>query len=71
MSWKVLFLDYEKIFDSQIFHLCTKLIASDLNINETFKSMHQSIITKIQNYAWEDRIVLDTVTRHSIKIFGY
>ena len=70
MSWKVLVLGYEKN-DSQIFHLCTTLHASDLDINETFKSMHQSIATKIQNYDWEDQIALDTVIRHSIKIFGY
>ena len=67
---KVLVLDYEKN-DSQIFHLCTKLIASNLDTNETFKSMRRSLITKIKNYAWEDQIVLDTVLRHSIKIFGY
>ena len=31
--------------------------------------MHQSIITKIKNYACEDWIVLDAIIKHSIKIF--
>ena len=34
--------------DSQIFHSCTKLIASDIDIDEAFKSMHQSIMSKIK-----------------------
>ena len=42
----VLVLDYKKRTDSQIFRLCTKLIASDLDIDEAFKSMNQSIIAK-------------------------
>ena len=44
----VLVLDYEKRNDSQIFHSSTRLIASGLDIDEAFKSMHQSIITKIK-----------------------
>ena len=48
---------------------CTKLIASNLDIDETFKSMHQSIITKIKNYACEDWIVVHAIIKHSIKIF--
>ena len=44
----VLVWHYKKRNDSQIFYLCTKLIASDLSINEAFKSMHKSIITKIK-----------------------
>ena len=47
----VLVLDYRKRNDSQIFHLSTKFIASDLDIDTAFKSMHQSIITKMKNYA--------------------
>ena len=49
----MLVLDYKKINDSQIFHSCTKLIASGLDIDEAFKSMHQGIITKMKNYACE------------------
>ena len=48
----VLVLDYKKRNDSQIFHSCTKLIASYLDIDEAFKSLHQSIITKVKNYAY-------------------
>ena len=65
----VVVLDHKKRNDNQIFYLCTKLITSDLDIDEAFKSMHQSIIKKIKNYACEDYIVLDTIIKHSIKIF--
>ena len=64
-----LVLGYKKRNDHQIFHSCTKLIASDLDTDKTFKSMHQSIMTKIKHYACEDYIVLDTIIKHSIKIF--
>ena len=47
----VLVLDYRKRNDSQIFHSCSKLIASDLDIDTAFKLMHQSIITNMKNYA--------------------
>ena len=67
----VLVLDYNKRNDRQIFHSRTKLISSDLDIDEAFKSMHQSIMTKIKNYASEDCIVLDVVINYSIKISGY
>ena len=42
----VLVLDYKKRNDCKIFHSSTKLIASDSDIVEAFKSMHQKIITK-------------------------
>ena len=42
----VLVLDYKKRNDHKMFHLSAKLIASDLDIVEAFKSMHQSITTK-------------------------
>ena len=47
----ILFLDYKKRNDCKIFHSKAKLIASDSDIKKAFKSMHQSIITKIINYA--------------------
>ena len=65
----VLVLDYKKRNDSQIFHSCTKLIANDLDTDEAFKSMHQSIMPKIKNYVCKDYIVLDAIIKHSIKIF--
>ena len=67
----VLVLDYKKRKGCQIFHLSTKLTASDSDIDEAFKSMHQSIMTKIKNYACEDWIVLDAIIKHSIKVFEY
>ena len=38
-------------------------------IDEAFKSLHQSIITEIKNYAYEDYIALDAIIKYSIKIF--
>ena len=64
----VLVLDYKKRSECKIFHSSTKLINSDTDINEAFKSMHQSIMTKIKNYAFEDWIALDAIIKHSIKI---
>ena len=37
-------------------------------IDEGFISLHQSFMTKIENYATEYWIVLDIVIKHSIKI---
>ena len=65
----LLVLDYKKRNDCKIFHSSAKLIANDSDIDEASKSMHQSIMTKIKNYACEDWIVLDIVIKHSIKIF--
>ena len=65
----VLVVDYKKRNDLKIFHLSAKLIASDWDIEEACKSRHQSIMTKIKNYASEDCIVLDVTIKHSIMIF--
>ena len=46
---KILVLDYKKRNDWKIFHSSTKLIASDLDIDEAFKSTHQSIMRKIKH----------------------
>ena len=62
-------LDYKKRNDHKIFHSSTKLITRDSDIDEAFKSMHQSVITKIKNRASKDLIVLDAIIKHSIKIF--
>ena len=45
----VLALDYEKKNDHKTFHSCTKLIARNSDIDKAFISMHQSIMTKINN----------------------
>ena len=42
----ILVLDYKKRNDCKILHLSTKLIASDSEIDDTTKSMHQSIMIK-------------------------
>ena len=65
----ILVLEYQKRNDHKIFHSSTKLTADDSDIDEAFKSMHQSIITKIKNSASEDWVV-ETIVKHSIKIFG-
>ena len=48
--------------------MITKLTAGDSDIDEAFKSMHQSMMTKI-NYPREEWIVMDAIIKHSIKIF--
>ena len=66
---KILVSDYKKRNDHEIFLSNTKLIASDSDIDEVFKSMHQSIITKITNYVCKDLIDLNVIIKHSIKMF--
>ena len=66
---KLLVFDYKKRNGRKIFHSGTKLIASDSDIDEAFKSMHQSIMKKIKNYACKDWIVLDAIIKYSIKTF--
>ena len=65
----LLVIGYKKRNDHKIFHSSTKLIASDSEIDEAFKSMHQSIMTKTKNYADKDWIVLNAIIKRSIKIF--
>ena len=62
----ILVLDYKKRNDHDIL---PKLIASDSDIDDAFDSRHPSIIIKIKNDVCEDWIVLDTIIKHSIKIF--
>ena len=65
----MLVLEFKKKNDRKIFHSTAKLISSDSDINEAFKSMNQRIMTKMKNYDSEDWIVLDFIIMHSIKIF--
>ena len=65
----ILVLEYEKRNDHKNFHSSAKLIATDSNIDETFKSLHQSIMTKMKNSASKDWIVIKTIVKYSIKIF--
>ena len=75
IEWKkfkvkaVLVVDYKKRNEREILHSSTKLIASDSDIDEAFKSMHQSIMTKIKNYTCKDLILLDVIVKHSTKLF--
>ena len=59
-------LDYKKRNDCKIFYSCTKLIASDSDIDEAFKSMHQTIMTKKIMLV---KIVLDVITKHIVLRF--
>ena len=67
----ILVLEYKKRNDCKMFNSRTKLIAGDSDIDGVFKSTHQSIMTKIKDYASEDLIVLDLTIKHSIKIFTH
>ena len=67
----ILVLEYKKINDRKIFHSSTELIASDPDIDEAFKSMHQGIMTQITNYASKDWIVLDVILKHRINFFEF
>ena len=57
----ILILGNKKRNDCKIFHSCTKTTANDSDNDEAFKSMHQSIMTKMRNYANKNWIVLDVV----------
>ena len=48
----ILVLDYKKRNDRKIFHSSIKLIASDSDIDEAFKSMYQSIMIKNKKLCW-------------------
>ena len=65
----ILILDYKNIHDRKIIHLGTKMIACGLDIDEAFKSMHESIMTKITYHACKDWIFLDVIIKPSTKIF--
>ena len=52
-------IDYKARNNCKIFHLSTKLIAFDSDIDGAFKFMHQSVMTKMKNYA---------IIKHSLKI---
>ena len=51
-----------------MFYSSSKLIASDSDIDEAFKSMHQSIMTKTKNCAWKDWIFLNVIINPSVSI---
>ena len=61
-------LEYHKRYDLKIVHSSAKLISSGSDIDEAFKSMLQSITTKIRNSASEYWVV-ETTVKHNFKIF--
>ena len=65
----ILVLEYKKRSNCKISYSSTKLIASDSDIDEAFISMHQTIMTKIKNYAGEYWIILDIIRIFRIRIF--
>ena len=67
----ILVLEYKRRNDHKIFHLNVKLNTGDSGIDKVFKSMHQSIMTKIKNYTCKHWIVLDVIIKCSIKIFEW
>ena len=50
----ILILEYKKRNAGKIFNSSAKLISSDSDNDEAFKSMHQSIMTKTKTSASED-----------------
>ena len=65
----IVVLEHKKRNDHKIFHLSTKLIASDTDIDEAIKFMHQSIMKKIKIYTCKVCIVLKVIIKHFVKIF--
>ena len=56
--------EYRKRNDCKIFHYSTKVFASDSDIEEAFKSIHQSIMIRIKNSASNDWIDTETILKH-------
>ena len=61
-------LEYKKRNDHKITHSNAKLTASDSDIDEIFKLMHQGIMAKIKSSASKHWFI-ETIVKHSIKIF--
>ena len=66
---KILVLEYKKINCCKIFHSSAKLIVSDTDIDEAFKSRHQSIMMKMNNCSSKYWNAVETIEKHSIQIF--
>lgn len=62
----MLLLEYKK-YDHKTFHSSAELVARNSDINETFKDMHQSIMTKIINFGSKDGVA-EIIVKHSMKI---
>ena len=64
----ILDLEYKERNYLKVWHSSDKLVSSDSGIDEAFKSIQQSIMTKIKNSASE-HLVVETIIKHSMKIF--
>ena len=69
LTQTALILDYKNKNVRKIFHSSTKLNTINADIDEAFKSTHQSYMTKMKNDVYEYCIVLDVIIEHSIKSF--
>ena len=67
-SQSILVLEYKKRNNGKIFHSSYKLIACDSDIEEAFKSTHQSIMTDIKNFVGENWVV-GIIVRYSVEVF--
>ena len=65
----ILVLQYKKRNNCKIFHSSVKLITSDPENVEAFKSMPQSTMWKMKKSASEDWVVVETIAKYSITIF--
>ena len=59
---KILVSDYKKRNNRKIFHSSVKLIASDSDIDKELIFLHQSIMTKMENYASEDSKKMEIIS---------
>ena len=64
----ILVLEYKKRNDHKVFHSSIKLTGNDSGTDKAFKSMHQSIMTKIKNSASKDWAA-EIIIKHNNKIF--
>ena len=62
----ILLLEYKKKNNHKIFHSKAKVIANDSDINEAYKSMHQSIMKNSPSEDW----FVETIVNISIKLFS-
>ena len=65
----ILVLEYNKRNDCKTFHSSAKLIPSDSDLDEAFKSMHKIIMIEIKSYGSDYWIVIETIPKHGVKIF--
>ena len=64
----ILVLEYKERNYLKVWHSSDKLVSSDSDIDEAFKTKQQSITTKIKNSASE-HMVVETIIKHSMNIY--